>query len=121
MLSQYEFISESTLVSTLNEQYSLLGRESKKGYFTTPDHLNIHYAYAIPPSPISNIVICSGRTEAYVKYQELIFELFMQGLLFLLWITEDRAFLLDYSVTLISVTLKSLAIMWMISDNLLTK
>lgn len=89
MLSQYEFISESTLVSTLNEQVLPFWEEKvKKGYFTTPDHLNIHYAYAIPPSPISNIVICSGRTEAYVKYQELIFELFHAG--FAVFIVDHR-------------------------------
>ncbi|MGZ9896743.1 alpha/beta fold hydrolase [Shewanella gaetbuli] len=48
-------------------------------HFTTGDGLKIAYCQIINPDSNQAIVISNGRVETYLKYQELIFDLFQQG------------------------------------------
>ena len=41
--------------------------------------VNVAFAYVLHPEPIGSVVISSGRIEAYIKYKELVFELYQQG------------------------------------------
>ena len=47
--------------------------------FIAKDGLNIAYAYVIHPQAKGSIVISSGRIEAYIKYKELVFDLYHNG------------------------------------------
>ena len=49
------------------------------GAFLGKDGVSVAYAFALHPNPIGSVAISSGRIEAYVKYKELVFELFQQG------------------------------------------
>lgn len=76
MLEQYELSSENDLVTTLNNKVVPFWNEKvSTGYFVSHDNLNIHYAHCIPENAHNTIVICPGRTESYIKYQELTFDL----------------------------------------------
>lgn len=41
--------------------------------------VKIHYAFVLHPQARGSIAISSGRIEAFIKYKELVFELFQQG------------------------------------------
>lgn len=43
------------------------------------DGVKIHYAYVLHPEARAAIVISSGRTEAYIKYKEVVRDLYQQG------------------------------------------
>ncbi|WP_065188847.1 alpha/beta fold hydrolase [Shewanella woodyi] len=45
----------------------------------TSDNINLAYAYVAHPGSTKAIVISNGRVESYLKYQELIFDLYQQG------------------------------------------
>jgi lysophospholipase len=49
------------------------------GDFVTHDQLTISYAFIIHPQSIGSIVISTGRIEAYLKYKEVIFDLYQNG------------------------------------------
>lgn len=49
------------------------------GTMTTPDGAKLAYAYVLPPQARYALVLVQGRTEAYLKYQELYFDLAAQG------------------------------------------
>ncbi|ABO25589.1 alpha/beta fold hydrolase [Shewanella loihica] len=51
----------------------------EQGYLTTGDGLKLAYCVAAHPESNQAIVISSGRVEAYLKYQELIFDLYQLG------------------------------------------
>lgn len=48
-------------------------------FFTTQDGVRIAYRSFIHPKPKALVVIVSGRTETFLKYQELIFDLYQRG------------------------------------------
>ncbi len=50
-----------------------------ESHFTTKDGISIAYAYTLCPDAKATIVISPGRTEGYLKYQELIFDLHRQN------------------------------------------
>jgi lysophospholipase len=54
-------------------------QQVKTGSMTTPDGVTLAYAYVIPPQARSALLLVQGRTEAYLKYQELYFDLAAQG------------------------------------------
>lgn len=49
------------------------------GEFTGVDGINIAYAYAVHPQGIGSIVISSGRIEAFIKYKEVVYDLYQSG------------------------------------------
>lgn len=50
-----------------------------EGVFNNNQGLDIHFAFAINPKATKDIVISPGRVEGYLKYQELVFDLYHQG------------------------------------------
>ncbi len=54
-------------------------QQVKTGSMTTPDGVTLAYAYVIPRQARSALLLVQGRTEAYLKYQELYFDLAAQG------------------------------------------
>ncbi len=54
--------------------------KGKEGYFTGEDSINIYFKiFKQPKTDKGAILISSGRTEAAIKYQELIFDLYSNG------------------------------------------
>lgn len=51
----------------------------QQGQLFTRDQLNLAYAYVLHPQSIGSIVISSGRIEAYLKYKEVVFDLYQNG------------------------------------------
>lgn len=50
-----------------------------QSHFSTPDGISIAYAYIQHPDNNKAIVISNGRVESYIKYKELMFDLYQQG------------------------------------------
>ncbi|NCP66498.1 MAG: alpha/beta fold hydrolase [Paraglaciecola sp.] len=51
----------------------------EQGKLQSKDALEIAYAYAINPENKGTVVISAGRIEAYIKYKEVIFDIYQQG------------------------------------------
>jgi lysophospholipase len=47
--------------------------------FVGMDDITIAYAYVLHPQAIGSIVIATGRIESYLKYQEVVYELYQNG------------------------------------------
>ncbi|WP_428611926.1 alpha/beta fold hydrolase [Shewanella sp.] len=62
-----------------SKQINTFWQGVKQGELTTIDNLKLAYCAALNPDSNRAIVISSGRVEAYVKYQELIFDLYQLG------------------------------------------
>ncbi len=54
-------------------------QQVKTGSMTTPDGTKLAYAYVVPSQAKYALLLVQGRTEAYLKYQELFFDLAAQG------------------------------------------
>lgn len=51
----------------------------KMGYFTGVNGISIAHAWAIPDNAHSALVLVNGRVETFLKYKEVIFDLFNNG------------------------------------------
>lgn len=51
----------------------------KTGKLKTPDGLSLAFAFCVPQNPRGTVVISSGRIEAYLKYQEVVFDFWHNG------------------------------------------
>ena len=49
------------------------------GEFSGVDGISIAYAYVVHPEAIGSVVISSGRIEAFIKYKEVIYDLYQNG------------------------------------------
>ena len=54
-------------------------RHVKTGTLKTSDGLSLAYACSVPKNPCGTVVISSGRIEAYLKYQEVVFDFWHNG------------------------------------------
>ncbi|WP_052813627.1 alpha/beta fold hydrolase [Shewanella sp. cp20] len=61
------------------QQLDIFWQGVEQGYLTSSDGLKLAYCMATHPDSTRAIVISSGRVEAYLKYQELIFDLYQLG------------------------------------------
>ncbi len=52
---------------------------AQSGTFKGTDNISIAYVSVVHPEPKGHIVICNGRIESYLKYQEVIADLYQQG------------------------------------------
>lgn len=50
-----------------------------QGTLTAADGITLAYMVALHPKAHASIVLSSGRVESYLKYQELVFDLYQQG------------------------------------------
>jgi len=67
---------EQGLFQTISEFWQAYAQES---YFVNDDGKKIHYVSLIPQGADQAIVISPGRLEAYIKYQEMAYDLTHQG------------------------------------------
>lgn len=51
----------------------------QQGQLTSKDGLTLRYAYAVPAQAKATIVLVQGRTESYIKYPEVFFDLAERG------------------------------------------
>ncbi|WP_445774334.1 alpha/beta fold hydrolase [Shewanella sp.] len=71
-----KFSSELKLDTSAQRDFWLAVIQS---HFCTPDGVNIAFAYIEHPDSQKAIVISNGRVESYIKYKELMFDLYQQG------------------------------------------
>ena len=77
---QVAAVPESTLSTRYpTEIQSFWQQQVKTGSIKTPDGSQLAYAYVIPPQAKYALLLVQGRTEAYLKYQELYFDLAAKG------------------------------------------
>ncbi|OYT13590.1 MAG: hypothetical protein B6I19_04330 [Bacteroidetes bacterium 4572_114] len=75
-LSTESLLADAGHVQSIDSLYNL----GVDGYFTGADDVKIYYKYFLQDKPEKGaIVISDGRTEAAVKYKEVIFDLFNNG------------------------------------------
>jgi len=85
----WKFTSEKDLVNTFNNTIDPFWEEQvSRGHFAGKGDVDVHYAWCIPDTPRSTIVISSGRIESYLKYKELVFDLYQNG--FAVFILDHR-------------------------------
>ncbi|MBO7923249.1 lysophospholipase [Alteromonas sp. KS69] len=85
----WTFTSEQDLASTFATEINPFWQTSVTlGEFVGKDNIDVHYAWCIPETPKSTVVISSGRIESYLKYKELIFDLYQNG--FAVFILDHR-------------------------------
>ncbi|AWL13215.1 Lysophospholipase [Saliniradius amylolyticus] len=76
----YFYSSETELEQHYNHSIQAFWQQQvKQGRFNGQDQVPIAYATAVHPEPVGSIVISSGRIEGYLKYKEVIYELFNNG------------------------------------------
>ena len=54
-------------------------QQARTGTFVNQQGLTLHYAYVVPKQVKASILLLSGRSESYLKYKEVIYDLFQQG------------------------------------------
>lgn len=73
-------VPETQLTSSYTQQILPFWQSQvKEGQLKSRDGLNLSYAYAVPENAKATIVLVQGRTEAYIKYAEVFFDLTEQG------------------------------------------
>jgi lysophospholipase len=79
-MSQYTLCSEDKLESDYVKIIDPFWQNSvRQGTFIGNDEIEIAFAYVLHPKPIGSIVISTGRIECYVKYKEVIYDLYQNG------------------------------------------
>lgn len=68
-------LRDTTIVSVIEDFYE----SGEDGYFQGKDSISIYYKYFVQEDPKKAIMISSGRTEAAIKYKELIYDLYKLG------------------------------------------
>mgnify|MGYP000008375116 CR=1 FL=1 len=76
----------TTILASFSSEHHLNSPEQKvfwqqvtQSSFKTRDDISLAYARITHPNSIGTIVISSGRVESYLKYKELMFDLYEQG------------------------------------------
>jgi len=80
-VNKYDFTTETDLLDSLNLiAIDSIYASGESGYFEGKNGINIFYSYFLQDSSENGaIVISNGRTEAVVKYKEVIYDLFRNG------------------------------------------
>lgn len=79
MANNWSLSSEVALERSLNDINRFWHNNVICDTFSGKDDLPISYAYAIPNNARSAVVLVNGRVETYLKYKEVIFDLFRNG------------------------------------------
>jgi len=80
--NDYEFTTESHLKSRYKDEIAHFWQQGNFSHFNGANNVRINYATFIHTSgmvPAKCLVISSGRSESYLKYKELSFDLFKNG------------------------------------------
>ena len=85
----WKFTTEQELATTFATTINPFWQSSvTRGHFNGKDNVEVHYAWCRPQNPTASVVISSGRIESYLKYKELIFDLYQNG--FAVFIIDHR-------------------------------
>ncbi|MCE9680450.1 alpha/beta fold hydrolase [Shewanella sp. AS1] len=76
---QAQAIGFSSEFDDIEQRLTLFWQKVIHSSLITPDKTSLAYCYIRQSQPGPAIVISSGRVESYLKYQELIFDLYQQG------------------------------------------
>lgn len=80
MQNNYVLTSENTLENDFEQLINPFWEQNViKGEFTGANGVKIFNAYVKHPEPKGSIVISSGRTEAAIKYKEVIYDFYQNG------------------------------------------
>lgn len=91
--------SQANLVRTLNLEILPFWQSCiRQGTLMGRNNIRLNYAYCLPNNALGTVVISSGRIETYLKYQELIFELYQNG--YAVFIIDHRGQGLSQRMTL---------------------
>lgn len=82
------FSTESSLTEFPDKLDLFWHKHINTGVFKGVGDLNIAFAWCVPENAQATVVISSGRIEAYLKYKEVIWELFENG--FAVFILDHR-------------------------------
>lgn len=77
--NKYDLIRENEFTNRFSREVEPCWSRGKIGRFKGVNGLDIHYITFINPEEKGAIVISNGRTESYIKYKELIYDLGRQG------------------------------------------
>ncbi|MEG3766301.1 alpha/beta fold hydrolase [Alteromonas sp. 14N.309.X.WAT.G.H12] len=80
--------TESSLTQSPNKLDLFWHKHINTGVFKGSGELDIAYAWCVPENAHATVVISSGRIESYLKYKEVIWELFVNG--FAVFILDHR-------------------------------
>jgi lysophospholipase len=79
-MSQYTLCSEDKLESDYVKIIQPFWEDNvQQGTFFGKSEIEIAYAYVLHPEPIGSIVVSTGRIECYLKYKEVIYDLYQNG------------------------------------------
>lgn len=79
-MPQYILCTEEDLLSVYADTIQPFWRNSVQlGMFKGVDKVEISYAYALQPQAIGTVVISTGRIESFIKYKELVYDLYQNG------------------------------------------
>ena len=80
MQNNYTISGEHSLELSYAERIDPFWQQQVKfGEFTGVDDVTISYAYVLHPEAKSSVVISSGRIESFIKYKEILFDLYQNG------------------------------------------
>lgn len=80
MLSNYLISNEQQLKSSYQQFIVPFWQQHvSHGEFLGVDGITITYAYVVHPDALGSIVISSGRIEAFIKYKEVLYDLYQSG------------------------------------------
>ena len=79
MTGKYLISAENELEQTYQNKIKPLMRSLVKGRFEGHSGINISYAYLSHPEEKGAVAISTGRIESWVKYQEVMFDLYQNG------------------------------------------
>ncbi|TWX52464.1 alpha/beta fold hydrolase [Colwellia hornerae] len=78
-ITSNEYGKEGELTARLSTEIKLFWQQGNFSFFSGVDKIRINYATFIHPQHQEDLVLVSGRSESYLKYQELAFDLYCQG------------------------------------------
>ncbi len=88
-VNKYNLSTETELKNPAHlKKIETLYNGGTEGYFEGAENIEIYYKFFIHPEEKAAVVISSGRTEAAIKYKELIFDLYNNG--FSVYIFDHR-------------------------------
>lgn len=76
----WKITQEESLTETLTQSILPFWQHQViQGEYTSIDGYRLNYAYTIPATAHTTIVLSSGRIESYLKYKEMMFDLWQNG------------------------------------------
>jgi lysophospholipase len=79
-MTQFVICSEENLTTTYTTAIQPFWQNSvQQGIFEGVNKVDIGYAYVLHPKAIGTVVISSGRVESFMKYKEVVYDLYQNG------------------------------------------